>query len=194
MGQKTLTTGEIGRHCGVHLRTVLRWIEQGRLKSFKLPGTRGDNRVLLADFIHFLGENKLPVPEEFRQETRRVLVVDDERNMAAAIQRTLRRSGFEVQVALDGLQAGVLLQSFMPTVMTLDLKMPGLDGHQVLRFIRQRPELASVRVLVVSAMPRDELERARANGADDVLEKPFSPQELIDKVVALAGGADTDSR
>lgn len=191
MGQRTLTTGEIGRHCGVHFRTVLRWIEQGRLKAFKLPGSRGDNRVLLADFMAFLGENNMPVPEEFRQETRRVLVVEDERNMAAAIERTLRRAGFEVRTALDGLQAGVLLQSFMPAVMTLDLRMPGLDGHEVLRFIRQRPELSPVRVLVVSAMPREELERARAAGADDVLEKPFSPQELADKVTTLATMAAT---
>ena len=189
--QKTLTTGEIGRHCGVHFRTVLRWIEQGRLKAFKLPGPRGDHRVLLADFMAFLGENNMPVPEELRQEARGVLVVEDERNMAAAIERTLRRAGFEVRTARDGLQAGVLLQSFMPAVMTLDLRMPGLDGHEVLRFIRQRPELSQVRVLVVSAMPREELERARAAGADDVLEKPFSPQELADKVTSLASMAAT---
>lgn len=189
MVEKTLTTGEVGRYCGVHLRTVLRWIEQGRLKAFKLPGRRGDNRVLQSELLAFLKANNMPVPSEFQQTARRVLVVDDDRLMAQSMQRVLRHAGFEVQVALDGLQAGVLLQSFAPAVMTLDLKMPGMDGHEVLRFIRSRAEFNAVRVLVVSALPQAELLRAQAAGADDILEKPFEQEALIQKVTALADAA-----
>lgn len=187
MGERMMTTGEIGRYCGVHLRTVLRWIEQGRLKAFKLPGTRGDNRIPLSEFLAFLKSNNMPLPTELQPVSRRVLVVDDERPMAMTMQRLLRHAGFEVQVALDGLQAGVLLQSFAPAVMTLDLRMPGLDGHEVLRFIRSRPEWDGMRVLVVSALPRSELEKARVAGADDALEKPFQQRDLIDRVASLAG-------
>ena len=50
---KTLTSGEIATYCDVNLRTVIRWIESGKLKGFKLPG-RGNNRVLVSDFVSFL--------------------------------------------------------------------------------------------------------------------------------------------
>ena len=50
---KTLTSGDIAQYCDVNLRTVIRWLESGKLKGFKLPG-RGNNRVLVSDFIEFL--------------------------------------------------------------------------------------------------------------------------------------------
>ena len=106
--------------------------------------------------------------------------------MANAIRRTLRRAGFEVMIAPNGFKAGALLGTFTPSVITLDLQMPGLSGFDVLSFVRQMPNLADLRVLVVSAMPRKELEAARAAGADDVLEKPFKNEVLVEKVSRLA--------
>ena len=64
--KQILTTGEIARYCGVNFRTVIRWIERGRLKAYQLPG-RGDNRVTVEDFIDFLKVNSMPIPEEFSQ-------------------------------------------------------------------------------------------------------------------------------
>lgn len=181
---QTLTTGDIAKYCGVNFRTVIRWIDKGHLKAFKLPG-RGNNRVEAHDFLDFLEQYKIPVPEELRHLTRRVLVVDDDPITAETIQRTLQKGGFEAKTVNDGFQAGAALMSYLPAVMTLDLQMPGLDGFDVLEFVRKEKKLARIKVLVVSASEKSVLQRALDAGADDVLEKPFDLDELNSKVNRL---------
>jgi excisionase family DNA binding protein len=184
--KRALTTGEVARHCGVNFRTVIRWIERGHLKSFKLPG-RGDNRVVLEEFLDFLQKHEMPVPAEFQTPGRKVLVVEDDPLAAEAIQHVLVRAGFETRVASDGFTAGALFGTFAPTVATLDLRLPGLDGLEVLRFVRSTESIRDVKILVLSARPREELDRALAAGADDILQKPFESDTLVEKVCRLAG-------
>jgi len=186
MSHQTLTTGEISKLCGVHFRTVIRWIEKGYLKAYKLPG-RGDNRVAVPDFLDFLRKHDMPVPEELRGPSDRVLIVDDDRNMAKAMARILKRAGFEPQIATDGLRAGALLETYKPAVMTLDLNMPGLSGFDVLEFIRGSDSLSGIRILVVSALPQADLDKALTCGADAVLAKPFGNEHLVQSVRALQG-------
>ena len=183
--KQVLTTGEIARYCGVNFRTVIRWIERGQLKAYQLPG-RGDNRVAIQDFLDFLAEHKMPIPDDFAHHRRRVLIVEDEPHMSKSIQRVLQREGFETLVASDGFRAGTLLGTFAPSVMTLDLKIPGLSGLDVLTFVRSTQGLENVKILVVSAMPKEDLEQALATGADDMLQKPFTNEELLEKVTNLA--------
>lgn len=182
----SLTTGEIAKHCGVNLRTVARWIERGHLKAYQLPG-RGDNRVEPKDFLEFLSRNGMPVPEAFRAPSRRVLIVEDDADVCSLMARALREGGFEVETASDGFQAGALLGTFRPSVITVDLRMEGLSGQEVIRLLKSRPELAGIRVLVVTGMPGDEVEEARGAGADAVLAKPFEPEALVAAVRRLSG-------
>lgn len=181
---KVLTTGEAAKYCGVNFRTVIRWIEKGRIKAYKLPG-RGDHRIQVEDFVAFLLSNDMPVPSEFEQPKRSVLVIEDQPEMANAIRRVLVRQGFEVHIAHDGFSAGTLLSVIKPGLVTLDLKMPGVDGYEVLRFIRNHEEHAQTKVLVISAETSSGLDRALALGASAVLPKPFDNQELLLQVNAL---------
>ncbi|MBI2501614.1 MAG: response regulator [Candidatus Latescibacteria bacterium] len=181
-----LTTGEIAQYCKVNFRTVIRWIKRGHLKAYQLPG-RGDNRVEVGDFLRFLKQHNMPVPGEFQRPAPRVLIVDDDQSAARAIQRVLHRAGFETQVAFDGFSAGALMESFAPDVMTLDLRMPGLGGLEVLGFVRGHPRLQGTKIIVVSGLSRARLDEALAKGADEVLEKPFDNAVLAEKVSRLAG-------
>ena len=180
----SLTTGEIADYCGVNLRTVIRWIDKGHLLAYKLPG-RGNNRVRLVDFLSFIDRHGMPLPEGLRAYGNRVLVVEDDRPMAESIARLLHAGGYDVRIALDGFQAGDALRVFLPALMTLDLRMPGLDGFQVLDYVRQDPELARVKILALSSLPTDQLQQAVAAGADDALAKPFEAAELINRITAL---------
>lgn len=182
--KKVLTSGEVARLCNVNFRTVLRWIERGDLAAYKLPG-RGDNRVRREDFLEFVAKNQMPVPEEFREEEQRVLVVDDEAHMAQSIRRALVREGYKVKIASDGFRAGTYLGTFAPKVVTLDLQMPGLTGFDVLSFIRQTSGLEKVRILVVSGLDDSNLARALDEGADATLAKPFCNTDLTAKVKEL---------
>jgi excisionase family DNA binding protein len=184
--REILTTGEAAQWCGVHFRTVLRWCERGVLASYKLPG-RGDRRIRVEDFLGFLRQNRMPIPIQLRPSGRRVLVVDDDAAVVKMVTKALQVVGFETEQASDGFSAGAKLMAFMPAVMTLDLEMPGLRGEDVIRFVRNTPDLASTKILVVSALSSEELEGALKLGADDFLQKPVDYKVLQKRVAALAG-------
>lgn len=176
---KTLKPSEIAAYCDVHHRTVSRWIANGELKGHKLPG-RGNYRVVLEDFLIFLKKFQIPVPVDFQNLTMpKVLVIDDEEGYLKSLKRLFVNHGYQVSMAKDGFAAGVNLMSENPDLVTLDINMPGLNGFEVLQFIRQRPELAELKVIVISGLDDHELQHAMVLGADAYLKKPFENQELI---------------
>jgi two-component system response regulator VicR len=181
---KTLTSGDIAKYCDVNLRTVIRWINNGHIKSFKLPG-RGNNRVKQEDFVAFLKKHGMPIPVEFQNLANKVLVVDDEEFIASVIEKAVKDAGFETQIAYDGFQAGKAISSFMPALITLDLNMPGLDGLGVIKYVRSDPDLASIKILVVSALSEEKLNEALEAGADAAMTKPFVSAKLIEKIHQL---------
>ena len=185
---KTLKPSEIAEYCDVHHRTVSRWIANGQLKGHKLPG-RGNYRVQLIDFLSFLQQQKMPVPPDLasaaNSNSKRILVIDDEVALRNAIRRVLLKDGYQIELAEDGFQGGVKLSQFKPDVLTLDLAMPGLNGYEVLQFIRQQPEFAALKVLVISGLGEDALTKALDYGADAVLNKPFENAELQAIVAGL---------
>ncbi|MDQ7015812.1 MAG: response regulator [Gammaproteobacteria bacterium] len=183
--RRALTTGEVAKYCGVHFRTVIRWVERGYIKAYKLPG-RGDHRILVEDFIEFLKSNDMPVPEAFQSNRRRVLVVEDDPVTASIIEKLLKNSGFATAIASDGFLAGAMLGVFTPAVMTLDLSMPGLNGLDVLQHIKKESTLSRLKVLVVTAATDDdEIQKALDAGANDVISKPFDHKLLVEKVKQL---------
>lgn len=182
----SFTTGDVARYCGVNFRTVSRWVKRGELKAYELPG-RGDKRIEVQDLLAFLQKNRFPLPEGLAVYVKRALIVDDDPLMTQAIQRVLKKIGFSTQTARDGFEAGTLMGTFLPALMILDLRMPGLNGFQVLQNIRASERFHNIKVLVVSALPRDSLDKALACGADDVLEKPFNNEDLLDKIILLTG-------
>ncbi|MFT5594301.1 MAG: excisionase family DNA binding protein [Oceanicoccus sp.] len=175
--EPTYTSGEVARLTGVNFRTVIRWIERGELEGYKLPG-RGDHRVQHSALLDFMKKNDIPVPKEWLVSKSKVLVVDDDMAMANAIARVFKRLGWEVKEAHDGFEAGMLLAEFKPSIMTLDLKMPYMDGFKVLSLTRDKYKMKGLKIIVISAQSIDELEKALSMGANYILEKPFDNENL----------------
>jgi two-component system, OmpR family, phosphate regulon response regulator PhoB len=116
----------------------------------------------------------------------RILVVEDERDIAALVAYHLTREGYRVRTAEAGREALAALGAEKPDLMILDLMLPGFSGYEVLQEMRRRPELAEVAVVILTAR-RDEVDRVQGLelGADDYVTKPFSPRELVLRVGAV---------
>jgi DNA-binding response OmpR family regulator len=113
----------------------------------------------------------------------RILVVEDDQDIADVLQRSLRMEGYEVRIAGDGLAALDEAHGFLPDVVILDLGLPRLDGIEVARELRRDDD---VPILILTA--RDALEsrvEGLDSGADDYLVKPFERQELLARIRAL---------
>jgi CheY-like chemotaxis protein len=186
--KRNLTTGDIAKLCGVNFRTVIRWIQRGHLKAFQLPG-RGDNRVQVADFIEFLQENNMPIPEEIQPPVKRVLIIEGDQDTAAGMKKVLAKAGFETEVAGDGFTAGALARSFNPSVMTVDVGMKGIDGAQAIKLMREDPQLGLTKVIALTAASTTKKKRQELTdaGADEVVDRPLTGADLVKRVTELAG-------
>jgi two-component system, OmpR family, response regulator ResD len=113
-----------------------------------------------------------------------VLVVDDEPTIAEVVSRYLERAGYRTQVAHDGAQALAHAARGRPDLVVLDLMLPGLDGLEVMRRLREGPTPPGVILLTAKGEESDRLIGLR-QGADDYVVKPFSPAELVARVDAV---------
>ncbi len=113
----------------------------------------------------------------------RVLVVEDERDIAALVAYHLTRQGYRVSTAGTGDEALQAASSERPDLVVLDLMLPGLSGYEVLQELRRTPGMEQLPVVFLTAR-REESDRIRGFelGADDYVTKPFSPQELVLRV------------
>lgn len=184
MAEPELTLDEIANYCNLPIAQVIGWAEEGLLEA-RPAACVPDSRVRLSSLINCLDQQGIALPERLKSTSKRVLIIDDDRSMANALQRVLRRAGYETFVAEDGFSAGSLLERLDPVLVTLDLSMPGLDGFDVLRYIRHQPRYRELKVLVISALPDNQLQRAVDLGANDVLSKPFDNTELQQRIARL---------
>ena len=117
---------------------------------------------------------------------KKILIADDEPNIVTALEFLLQRGGYEVLIARDGDEALKTLESARPDLVLLDIMMPVKSGYEICRRIRERPEWAHIKVVMLSAKGRDaEVNKGMAMGADLYVTKPFSTRELMEQIRGL---------
>lgn len=120
--------------------------------------------------------------------TGRVLVVDDSLSVRRAIERMLLPKGLRVTGATDGGEALERLAAERPDLVICDVMLPEVDGYEVCRFVRRRPALAHVPVLLISGVSSPDVEeRAAEAGAVGVLPKPFTSDSLLARIEGIVG-------
>lgn len=121
--------------------------------------------------------------------TYNVLIADDEPNIVVSLEYLMRREGHAVTVARDGVAALETIRRERPDLVLLDVMMPKMNGFDVCQALRADPELASMRVLMLTAKGREtEVSKGLGLGADGYMTKPFSTKDLVAQVRLLLGG------
>ncbi len=179
MVKSVYTTGEVAAICKVSQQTVIRCFDSGRLRGFRVPGSRF-RRIPRDNLIAFMKENEIPL-DQLASGRKRVLVVDDDQAIVDMFTELLERDGrFEVRTAQTGYDAGIATQQFRPDVMLLDFKLPDINGNVVCRTVRSQSEFEHMKIIIISGVADpDEIADLRAAGADDFIRKPFEIEQVI---------------
>ncbi|HEY2258660.1 MAG TPA: response regulator transcription factor [Solirubrobacteraceae bacterium] len=120
-----------------------------------------------------------------------VLVVDDEPTIAEVVARYLERAGYRTRVAGDGVQALDLVAERRPDLVVLDLMLPGIDGLEVMRRLREQDRERIALILLTAKGEESDRVIGLRLGADDYVVKPFSPAELVARVDAVLRRVET---
>jgi CheY-like chemotaxis protein len=112
-----------------------------------------------------------------------VLIIDDAIHIRRLVARMLEQAGFKTLEAHDGLQGLQLLKEHQPDVVTCDISMPLMDGHEFLAVVRNDPQTRNIPIIIVTAIGQEEdAAKATAMGANAYLTKPFSSSHLIETI------------
>ncbi len=115
-----------------------------------------------------------------------ILVIEDEEDILALIHFNLVKSGFRVECATSGEEGYRKARDIRPDLILLDLMLPGMDGSEVCRRLRQAPDTRGCPVIMLTAKGEEhDIVRGLEDGADDYITKPFSPQVLLARVRAV---------
>lgn len=121
----------------------------------------------------------------------KILVVDDEPNIVLSLEFLMKQAGFQVRTASDGEAALAAVAAEPPDLLLLDVMMPRKNGYEVCQAIRANPDWQKIRIIMLTAKGREvEREKGLALGADDYITKPFSTQEVVERVRELLAEAD----
>jgi len=183
--KQVFTTGEAAEICQISQQTVIRCFDSGRLKGFRVPGSRF-RRIPRAELIEFMRANDMPL-ERLEGDARRLLVVDDDEQIVELFVDVLERDPrLEVRTASSGYDAGIVTEQFRPDLVILDYMLPDINGDVVCRTIRENPDFADTKIVIVSGVVnQSEINRLLAGGADDFVKKPFNIDKLVGRIHEL---------
>ncbi len=169
------TTHEVSRLLQVNPRSVINWIEQNLLPSYRTPG--GHRRIRRDDLLAFLRKHQIPTPSSLLDGTFSVLIVDDEEDILNMLKTYFhRQGGYEVSLASDGISALISVGRIKPDLLILDIMIPGVDGIEVCRRIKADPTNKTA-IIAISGVPTSEKKILHA-GADVFISKPVDLDKL----------------
>jgi excisionase family DNA binding protein len=180
--KQVFTTGEAAKICKVSQQTIIRCFDNGQLKGFRVPGSRF-RRIPRDALYKFMKEHGIPT-DALESGKRKILVVDDDPDLVELISRVLEKDGrFEVKVARNGFDAGMLVKEYQPDLIVLDVMLPDINGREVCQRIRSDSSLSDVKIICISGMvEQDKVQELKKAGANDFLHKPFEIEQLIERI------------
>lgn len=183
--QKAFTTFEAAKICHVTHHSIKNWIKQGLIKASRTPG--GHYRILEEDLDRFREEYDM-FPRDKGSGKKRVMVVDDDPDALALIEKVLATEGFELIKVSNATEVGLKAAQMTPDLILLDFLMPEINGFEVCKALRANELTRNTPIMAVTCLTKErDIERIFAAGADEYLAKPFKLGQLLEKVRDLIG-------
>ena len=112
--------------------------------------------------------------------TKRILIVDDEEGLLVILRQALEERGYEVATAANAIDAGIEISGNLPSLILMDIKMPGIDGFQACEALKKNPKTKNVPIIVISALSDEsDIRKAKKIGIADYFVKPIDIEKLI---------------
>jgi excisionase family DNA binding protein len=185
-----LTTGEVASRCQVSVGTVKNWIDAGKLEAFRTPGRHF--RVRASELRRFQAAFGFGAESD---ESPKILVVDDQQDFVDLALDALRDlvPGARVEGVCGGYEALLRIGSFQPHLLVLDLRMPGLDGFEVCRRVKEAPASKGTKIVAMTGFEDDQAEQlALTCGADAFVSKRAGLATLGRWITSLLEADATD--
>jgi len=175
--KEVLTTGEVAKLCHVAPRTVSKWFDTGKLRGYRIPGSR-DRRIPRRQLLSFMRAYGIPT-EGLQDDRSRVLIVDPAppEGLTEAMNASQR---YEVKTATNGFEAGLTARQFHPHAIVLDASEDPQEAAIICRNIKSDESLRDVEVIAVGAPAS-----VGSNTFDHRLSKPYSLSELVRLIDAI---------
>jgi CheY-like chemotaxis protein len=120
-----------------------------------------------------------------------ILIADDEPYLIRSLSFVLKKEGYRVEAAMDGVEALEKIRNMKPDLVFLDIQLPKMVGYEVCRQVKADPELRRTYIIMLTAKGQDDdRQKAIAVGADEYITKPFSPKEVVTHLRQLLGRFD----
>jgi len=183
--KKLYTTGEVAKICNLSQQTIIRCFDAGRVEGFRIPGSKF-RRIPHESLIKFMQSNDIPV-DSLQSGKKKILIVDDDAEIIEMMVDVFVRDGrFDVKSAASGYEGGIMTEQFRPDLIILDYMLPDVNGNIVCRTIKQNPDFAEIKIIIVSGVVNEEeIEDLKQAGAEEFIKKPFNIAQLIDKITSI---------
>lgn len=181
---------EVAKLCGVVNQTAINWIKNKHLKAFNTPG--GQFRVYPEDLMEFMRSRNIQVPVEVRvacgekvSESDSLIIVDDDRGLNSVVAKFISKKLplLPVYQAFDGFEAGSLMSEKQPSILLLDLNLPGIDGFDLCRKINESERFGKPSIIIITALENEEIEsKVKELGVKGFMKKPLDLVRIVDSV------------
>ncbi|NLW84620.1 MAG: helix-turn-helix domain-containing protein [Phycisphaerae bacterium] len=174
-----LTTGEVAQICRVAPRTVTKWFDSGQLKGYRIPGSR-DRRIPSSELVRFMKAHDIPT-DELEKGHLRILVIDSRAEYAVRFAQELQSQGsFDVQVAQNSFDAGLMAHKMRPNVILIDLMSPDIDAQDLCNDVRGSEELKDCCVVALAGgLSGTETEALLKKGFGGVVTEPGNIHKVL---------------
>ncbi|MCF8146756.1 MAG: response regulator [Deltaproteobacteria bacterium] len=187
MEQEIFGVTRAAQYCAVSRGTLWKHIKSGALKASLTPG--GHYRILKEDLEDFARDKGMYPLANYRPVEKKILIVDDDPHIRNVLTAMLSREGFETETASDGFEAGVKAMGFKPSLIILDLFMPGMDGFEACRRLKADPAGKNMKILIITGFDsRKNRDRIMEAGAHGYMVKPIERRTLLRQVEILLNG------